>query len=586
MRRRAVMPGEKVPQGPILMDRIAGRHGQMRDNALILVVALIVSLLSLLPMGRLLMEVVRPASGSAAHAVAQVFSSPATWNATWNSLYVGIFGTVFAVVLGTALALLVSLTDIRCRSLFTFLYVTPLLIAPQITALAWLQLFGPASPFLKLIGMAPRLGSPNPLYSAGGIIALLGVQFGPLVFLIVRAGLRKLPRELVEAALSSGAGKITVLRTVILPLMVPAIIGATALTFVSCVGNFGIPAFLGIPANFLVLPTLIYQRLSGGGPAVLTDVSILSTLIGFIAIMGIVTQEYVSRRRDYRIASTSLPAEPFELGRTRIWIELFLLFIVVAVLVLPLFGLLLTSLVGSYGMPLTRASATLANYHFVLFEHAGTRRAFVNSFILALSAAFFAVLIAVPLAYITTWRKRWWTGLFNLTAELPYALPGVVMAIASLLLFLKPVPVIGIHIYNTLWIILYAYLARFFVLALRPTVTGLHQIDRALEEAAQVAGASLFMRLRTIIFPIVAPATLAGGVLIFLTAFSELTVSALLWASGSETIGVVIFSFEQGGDSTYAAATSVATIAVTIVLMLLTNLFARHLPDGVLPWRD
>ncbi len=558
----------------------------MRDNALILVVALIVSLLSLLPMGRLLMEVVRPASGSAAHAVAQVFSSPATWNATWNSLYVGIFGTVFAVVLGTALALLVSLTDIRCRSLFTFLYVTPLLIAPQITALAWLQLFGPASPFLKLIGMAPRLGSPNPLYSAGGIIALLGVQFGPLVFLIVRAGLRKLPRELVEAALSSGAGKITVLRTVILPLMVPAIIGATALTFVSCVGNFGIPAFLGIPANFLVLPTLIYQRLSGGGPAVLTDVSILSTLIGFIAIMGIVTQEYVSRRRDYRIASTSLPAEPFELGRTRIWIELFLLFIVVAVLVLPLFGLLLTSLVGSYGMPLTRASATLANYHFVLFEHAGTRRAFVNSFILALSAAFFAVLIAVPLAYITTWRKRWWTGLFNLTAELPYALPGVVMAIASLLLFLKPVPVIGIHIYNTLWIILYAYLARFFVLALRPTVTGLHQIDRALEEAAQVAGASLFMRLRTIIFPIVAPATLAGGVLIFLTAFSELTVSALLWASGSETIGVVIFSFEQGGDSTYAAATSVATIAVTIVLMLLTNLFARHLPDGVLPWRD
>ncbi|MBN9044325.1 MAG: iron ABC transporter permease [Rhizobiales bacterium] len=568
------------------MDRIAGRHGQMRDNALILVVALIVSLLSLLPMGRLLMEVVRPASGSAAHAVAQVFSSPATWNATWNSLYVGIFGTVFAVVLGTALALLVSLTDIRCRSLFTFLYVTPLLIAPQITALAWLQLFGPASPFLKLIGMAPRLGSPNPLYSAGGIIALLGVQFGPLVFLIVRAGLRKLPRELVEAALSSGAGKITVLRTVILPLMVPAIIGATALTFVSCVGNFGIPAFLGIPANFLVLPTLIYQRLSGGGPAVLTDVSILSTLIGFIAIMGIVTQEYVSRRRDYRIASTSLPAEPFELGRTRIWIELFLLFIVVAVLVLPLFGLLLTSLVGSYGMPLTRASATLANYHFVLFEHAGTRRAFVNSFILALSAAFFAVLIAVPLAYITTWRKRWWTGLFNLTAELPYALPGVVMAIASLLLFLKPVPVIGIHIYNTLWIILYAYLARFFVLALRPTVTGLHQIDRALEEAAQVAGASLFMRLRTIIFPIVAPATLAGGVLIFLTAFSELTVSALLWASGSETIGVVIFSFEQGGDSTYAAATSVATIAVTIVLMLLTNLFARHLPDGVLPWRD
>ena len=564
----------------------ADKRGQSYDRALIAIVIIIVSVLSLLPMGRLLLEVIFPAKGTMIQSLQQVFVSPATWTATWNSLYVGILGTVFAMLLGTTVALLVSLTDVRWRSIFVFLYVTPLLIAPQITALAWLQLFGPASSFLKLIGIAPPLGSKNPLYSATGIIALLGVQYGPLVFLIVRAGLRKLPRELVEAALSSGAGKWLVLRTIILPLMMPALIGAAALTFVSCVGNFGIPAFLGIPANYLVLPTLIYQRLSGGGPAVLTDVSILSTLIGIIAIAGIVAQEAISRRRDYRIASTSLPAEPFELGRARIWVEFLLFLVVVAVLLLPLFGLTLTSIVSSYGTPLSFASATLANFKFVLFEHAATKRAFANSFLLSTAAAFFAVLIAVPLAYILTWRKRWWTNLFNLTAELPYALPGVVLAIASLLLFLKPIPVINLHLYNTLWIILYAYLARFFVLALRPTVTGLHQIDRALEEAAQVAGANLFTRLRTIIFPLVAPATLAGGVLIFLTAFSELTVSALLWASGSETIGVVIFSFEQGGDSTYAAAASVVTILLTICLMLLTNLFARHLPDGVLPWRD
>jgi len=568
------------------MEKIAVTRGQGRDRALIAVTIIVVSLLSLLPMGRLLVEVVFPAQGTALEAMSRVFSSSATWAATWNSIYVGMFGTLFAVVLGTSVALLVSLTDIRGRAIFIFLYVTPLLIAPQVTALAWLQLFGPASPFLKMIGMAPPLGSRNPLYSSTGIIALLGVQYGPLVFLIVRAGLRKLPRELIEAALSSGANKLTVLRTIIVPLMAPSIIGATALTFVSCVGNFGIPAFLGIPANYLVLPTLIYQRLSGGGPAVLSDVATLSTLIGVIAIAGIVAQDYVSRWRDYRIASTSLPASPFELGGYRIWTEIVMMLIVVAVLLLPIFGLVLTSLVNAYGTPLRWETLTFSNYSFILFEHAATKRAFLNSFGLSLAAAFFAVLIAVPLAYITTWRKRWWTRLFNLTAELPYALPGVVMAIASLLLFLKPLPLLGFHIYNTIWIILYAYLARFFVLALRPTVSGLHQIDRSLEEAAQVAGASLFMRLRTIIFPLVAPVTLAGGVLIFLTAFSELTVSALLWASGSETIGVVIFSFEQGGDSTYAAATSIVTIVVTIFLMLSTNLFARRLPDGVLPWRD
>ncbi|MCX2698308.1 MULTISPECIES: ABC transporter permease [Ochrobactrum] len=568
------------------MQKNAETSGQGRDTVLIAGTIIVVSLLSLLPMGRLLLEVFFPAQGTAIEAMERVFSSSATWTATWHSLYVGVFGTLFAVILGTAVALLVSLTDIRGRPVFIFLYVTPLLIAPQVTALAWLQLFGPASPFLKMIGIAPPLGSRNPLYSSTGIIMLLGVQYGPLVFLIVRAGLRKLPRELIEAALSSGAKKLTVLRTIIIPLMVPSIIGATALTFVSCVGNFGIPAFLGIPANYLVLPTLIYQRLSGGGPAVLSDVATLSTLIGLIAIAGIVAQEYVSRWRDYRIASTSLPASPFELGSWRIWIEAVMLLIVVAVLGLPILGLALTSLVSAYGTPLRWETVTLSNYSFILFEHAATKRAFMNSLGLSLAASFFAVLIAVPLAYITTWRKRWWTRLFNLTAELPYALPGVVMAIASLLLFLKPLPLFGFQIYNTIWIILYAYLARFFVLALRPTVSGLHQIDRSLEEAAQVAGASLFMRLRTIIFPLVAPATLAGGVLIFLTAFSELTVSALLWASGSETIGVVIFSFEQGGDSTYAAATSIVTILVTIFLMLSTNLFARRLPDGVLPWRD
>ena len=76
------------------------------------------------------------------------------------------------------------------------------------------------------------------------------------------------------------------------------------------------------------------------------------------------------------------------------------------------------------------------------------------------------------------------------------------------------------------------------------------------------------------------------SLLIFLTAFNELTVSALLWSSGSETLGVVFFSFQQGGDSTYAAALGVLTVVVSIALMLSTLLMAGRLPPGVLPWRD
>lgn len=562
------------------------KESRGQEMALTVVVAIVIVLLSLLPMLRLVKEIVAPGGTLSDTAIRMGLANPATWTATVNTLVVGFGGTALAVVLGTFMALLVTLSDIRGRSMLVLCYVMPLMIAPQVTALAWLQLFGPASPFLKIIGMAPPIGTRNPLYSTEGIILLLGVQYGPLVFLLVRAGLRKLPRELIEAARSGGAGWFTVLRTIVLPLMTPSIVAAAALAFVSCVGNFGIPAFLGIPANYLVLPTLIYQKLAGGGPSVLGEAAFLSVLIGVIAMAGIVGQELMSRRRDYRISSTSLPADPYPLGRWRLPVEICMWLLILLILVMPMFGLLLTSLVPGYGIPLSWATATLDNYRFVLFEHAAANRSFFNSFALSIAAAAFAVLVAVPVGYMVAWGRQKWIRYVNLAIELPYALPGVVLAIAALLMFLRPIPFTGIQLYNTVWIILYAYLARFLVLALRPTVSGYHQIDRALEEAAQVAGAGLFTRLRTIVFPLVAPAALAGGLLIFMTALSELTVSALLWSSGSETIGVVMFSFEQGGDSSYAAAMSAITVAVTFVLMLATNLLAPYLPNGVLPWRD
>ncbi|MGO4174561.1 ABC transporter permease [Bosea sp. TAF32] len=544
----------------------------------------LVAVLSLLPIGRLVVEGFAPGGQLSTTALGKVLASPATWTATWNSLVTAIAGTVLAVLIGGAVALIATLTDIRARNAFTFCFVLPLMIAPQVTALAWLQLFGPSSTLLKLIGLAPPLGSRNPLYSREGIILLLGIQYAPLVFLTLRAGLRALPKELIEAGLAAGAGPLTVLRTVVLPLMTPPLVAGIALCFVSCLGNFGIPAFLGIPGNFLVLPTLIYQRLAGLGPGVLSEVAILSLLIGAIAMAGILLQDFMMRRRDFRITTTSSAARPFELGRWRAPVEILLWTFAVLVLALPFLGLLTTSLIPAFGVPLNAATATLANYAYVLIEHAASKRAFVNSFLMSAGAALAIVLICVPLGYFLVWKKSRTLRLLNLAAELPYAMPGVVLAIAAILLFLRPI--FGISLYNTIWIIVFAYLARFLVLGLRPVVSGYLQVDRTLEEAAQIAGAGLPRRLVTVIFPLVAPAAVAGALLIFLTAFNELTVSALLWSSGAETLGVVVFSFEQGGDSTYASALATITVLVTVGLMASTTLFAQRLHQGVLPWRD
>ena len=568
------------------MTHTEGLRERVEDYSLLWSLVLVVGVLSVLPLARLLEEAIAPGGQFSSTVLVRVLSSAATWTATRHSIVTALGGTLLAVVVGGVVALLVSLTDIRGRNAFVFCFVLPMMIAPQVVALAWLQVFGPSSPLLKLIGLAPALGSRNPLYSPEGIILVLGIQYAPLVFLTLRAGLRTMPRELIEAALAGGAAPMTVLRTIVLPLMTPPLVAGIALCFVSCLGNFGIPAVLGIPGNYPVLPTLIYQRLAGLGPAVLSEVAVLSMLIGFIAVIGILLQDLMLRRRDFRISTTSSTARAFELRGWRLPVEIGLWTLSALVLFVPLVALILTSLVSSVGVPINRATATLSNYDFLLFGHDAARRALVNSFSLSATAAVAIVMIAVPLAYFLVWRRSRLLRMVNLVTEMPYALPGVVLAIAAILLFLKPLPLIGLSIYNTVWIILFCYLARFLVLGLRPIISAYYQVDRALEEAAQVAGARLMRRLWTIIFPLVAPAATAGALLIFLTAFNELTVSALLWSSGSETLGVVFFSFQQGGDSTYAAALGTLTVIVTTILMLSTLLLAGRLPLGVLPWRD
>jgi iron(III) transport system permease protein len=557
-----------------------------REQAFIYALAGVVALLSLLPLLRLILEGLVQGGELSLGAASRVVSAPATWNALRNSLETAIGGTLLAAIVGATVALVVSLTDVRARGGFVFCFVLPLMIAPQVTALAWLQVTGTSSPLLNMLGIALPLGTRNPLYSREGIVLLLGLQYAPLVFLTLRAGLRSLPRELIEAGLSAGAGKLTVLRTIVIPVMTPPLVAGIALAFVSCIGNFGIPAFLGIPGRYTVLPTLIYQRLSGLGPGVLSEVAILSMIIGAVALLGILVQDYMLRRRDFRVTSSAPTAQAFELGRWRLPVEIALWGAILIVLVVPFAGLVLTSLVPAFGVPLNAKTATLGNYAFVLFEHAAAKRAFLNSFLLSAAAAALIALICIPLAYFVVWRRTRMLRALNFIAEMPYALPGVVLAIAAILLFLKPLPILGVSLYNTVWIIFFAYLARFLVLGLRPVISGYHQVDKALEEAAQVAGAGLLFRLRTIVVPLVAPAAAAGAILVFLTAFNELTVSALLWSSGAETLGVVVFSFEQGGDSNYAAAVSVLTVIVTLAIMLFLALIARRLPPGVLPWRD
>ena len=508
--------------------------------------------------------------------------------ALWHSVESALLSAILALGAGTLAALILGLTDTRWKGGFTFLLLIPMMIPPHVTAIAWIQALGPSSPLLQSLGLAPEIGSTHPLYSREGVILLLGLQHAPLVFLIVLAALRSLPREMSDAARVAGARPGQMLRRVILPLLAPTLISAYALAVVSALGNFGIPALLGIPARYTTLPVLIWQRLASFGPSVLTDMAVIAALVAAIAIVAVILQMWLASRRRNALIGPPQPPLDIRLGRARPWVETALALAILTTLVLPVTALFATALVPTYGVPLTAQTITLQNFAEILFRQSVTIRAFVNStFIAAASAVLLAVLSALVARYVASRDRRMrrvGAGIAML-GEMTYAIPGLVISVAFILAFIKPLPVIGISIYNTLWIILLAYVCAFFSIALKPVSAAFLQLDPALDEAARVAGAGFFRRMGRIALPLIAPAAASGAILVFLTAYNEVTVSALLWSSGTETIGTTIFNYEDGGYTTLASAMAAVTVIATVALMALLDRLGRRAPAGVVPWR-
>lgn len=523
--------------------------------------------------------------GGGLDAVAEALSSRSVRRALWHSLESATLAAVLAVLVGGALGLLIGLTDLRGRVALSFAILMLIMIPPHVTAIAWMQMLGPSSVLLQALGLAPAPGSTHPLYGREGVIALLALQQVPLVYLTIRAALRALPRDLAEAAQVSGARPGMVLRRVILPLMGPAFLAGFALAFVSALGNFGVPALLGIPGRYVTLPVLMWQRLSASGPAVLEDLAVMASLIAAVALVAVWAQMRMSRR--LAVALIGPPQQPLRLplGRARPWVEGGLWGLMGLLVLAPMLAMLATALVPTYGVPLTPATATLRHFHEVLFTQAVTVRAFANSAALAILAG--AGVACLALAIGALLRGPLGAGARGVTmlAEIAYAVPGLVISIAFIIAFIKPLPLLGISLYGTHAIILGAYLAAFLAVGLKPVGVAFAALDPALTEAARVSGAGFWRRLWRIDTPLAAPAAASGAVLVMLTAWNEVTLSAILWTRGTETLGTVIFNYENGGYSTLSAAMSVISVLATVVLMLLLHRLGRNLPAGIIPWR-
>ncbi len=547
--------------------------------------AITIGLLSIAPLARLIWAAIAPQGVPDSERLLRLLNTPRVLRATGNTLFIALGATALSLLLGTLAAWLVALSNIRAKAAWVFAFILPLMIPPQVTALAWVQAMSPSSPLMTLLsglGLSPVAGRP-PLYSMSGIILLLGLHNAPLVFLAVRAGLQRLPSDLVEAARIAGASPLRVLFTVILPLARPAIFAGAALSFVAAAGNFGIQAMLGIPARVPTLITLIYQQLNSSGPGALPDMAVLSLLLAAITLAGMLISSLLGGRRDVRVSGTA-QALTQPLGRWRLPVEATAWLLMALILLLPLSALLTTSLTQGFGQALNAQTLTLINYRNALFDYPAVRHAFFTSLWLTAIAAAILTLMALFMACYLSWRRSRLVRVLHLSSELAYALPGVVTGIAALLFFLRPLPLVNVSLYGTVWIILAAYLSNFLALVLRPTLAGFARVERSLDEAAQLAGAGFLRRMRDILLPLVAPSAIAGAILVFLTALNEIQVSILLVTSSTQTLGPTIVFLDEGGSSTLAAAVGCLMILVVVLLMLLASWCARR-HKGVLPWQ-
>ncbi len=540
----------------------------------------IILLCSALPVARLLSE---PFLTGTSAAFGEVLR-PAALRATLNTLETGILSALLALALGTGAALLLAVTDMRGKTHFAFLFVLSMLVAPQVVALAFKTLAGPASPLLAMSGLSPAPGTPNPMLSGAGIMLVLGLHHAPLAMLIVLTGLRAIPRSLIEAAQIDGARPVQLLSLVVLPVLKGHLVAAWLLTFVAAIGNFGIPALLGLPVNYLTLPTLIYRRMTSFGPDVISEVAVLSIVLVLVAGLAVLVSGRILAR-PAPVLEAGQRMEPFwRLGRARLAVEaLAALFLFLAVGV-PCLSLLAGALVPALGVPLSLATITLEPFVEVLFRQKITVAALGNSLLFAGAVAVLVGVLALPIAYAIERRQSRLNAVFRFLIELPYALPGVVIAIAMILLLLRPLPLVNISLYGTAWIIILAYLARFLPLGLKPVTAAIRQFDPAVEEAGALCGAGFGQRMRLLILPALLPALTAGMLFVFLTAFNELTVSALLWSANTRTLGVVLFSLDEAGLASEAAALGISTMLVVLVLMLLIERLRPYLPENAIPW--
>lgn len=480
-----------------------------------------------------------------------------------NTLAMGFASVATSGVLGTALAFFVWRYRFPGRGALAALAYLPFALPPLVGTLSFYYLIGPD------LGLVPRfvqqaLGRPE--FNISGPLAILLIHtysFSVFFYAMVSAALEGLDISQVEAARTLGAGRWMTFRRVTIPMLMPALVGASLLAFMTSGASFSAPLFFG--DDFPYLSVEIYnQRSQFHEAAALT----LSVVLGALSLLGVLI--FRSRRTSGAGGTKGTPRR-IQSGPGRLLTGA-LAWVCMLVLLAPHLNIVYLSFADhrAWHTELVPTQFTWSNYA-TIFGDVSAFRPIRNSLWQSALAAAGAALVGLPAAYLIG-RQRRGGAWVNVLVMLPWALPGTVVAMNLIAAFNDR----WMPLYNTVFILPLAYFIRFLPLWTRVATASVTQFDATLIEAGRTLGGSRWYCFRRVIVPLLAPALAAATALVFASSLGEFVASILLYRPANVPIAIQINQEWRGSGVGSAFAYSVFLMLMVTATFGVARRFASR----------
>ncbi len=493
------------------------------------------------------------------------YASPHTYSTFVNSLIFAGGSAVMTFLFGTTLAWLTERTNTPLRSLFVPIAVIPLILPGVLESIAWIFLLSPKFGYVNvwLMHLFGLQSAPFNVFSLPGMIWVHSVGQVPLAFLMMTAAFKSMDPSLEESAMMSGANTWQTFKRITLRLLAPTAGSVLLILFVRTLESFETPALIGIPARIYVYTSEIFLAFNeyppdyGRGGALAVGLLLLSSFG-----VWLYTRATKEGKKFQTVTGKAFRPRQFDLGPWRWAGFAFLMVYFIFVVLLPFLVLFWASFLPFFAAPSWSAldKLSLDNYRY-LSTFRPFWEAMKNSIILSTLTATVAMVLTSLVAWIVYKSKLRGAWILDVLAFIPITIPGIVMGMALILLYVAfPIP-----IYGTIWVLLIAYVTRFIPYGMRASSGSILQIHSELEEAAAASGASWWETFKRVTLPLLRPGFVAGWIYICIVSFREFSTSVLLATGESRVLSILLFTmFEQG------QVTIVAAIGVLMIVTLLT----------------